>query len=271
MLGASLGWLFELGIKAEMPFYLKKNLALINRVAFISLLMAFPGSFVLLLVGFDHTFSLLVVGTLVLCLILGMAGAKQRRVGTGHLRFCPRPDHPGYTLLELSSAGMQDVLMYILVRQGLCLSLLLPVIIYGYDKAHRGMVLASCVVLFLAFDAACVRMGGSLLENASGMSRGFFSVLSMLQLVGLSACVLYMQNFTLKHEQQVRHSNEKLHSLAIRDGMTGLFNHTFMEELIGDAINRSKRSKTPLSMLMIDVDFLSRSMTNMVTIPGMKS
>jgi diguanylate cyclase (GGDEF)-like protein len=258
VLGAVLSWLFELGIMADMPFYLKKNLALINRVTFISLLMAFPGSFVLLLVGFDHTFSLLVVGTLVLCLILGLAGAKQGEWAQAIFAFAPAFIVLGYTLLELSSTGMQDVMMYILARQGLCLSLLLPVIIYGYDKAHRGMVLASCVVLFLAFDAAVVRMGGSLLENASGMSRGFFSVISMLQLVGLAACVLYMQNYTLKHEQQVRHSNEKLHNMVVRDGMTGLFNHTFMEELIGDAINRSKRSKTPLSMLMIDVDFFKQ-------------
>ena len=258
VLSAVLSWLFELGIRAEMPFYLKKNLALINRVTFISLLMAFPGSFVLLLVGFDHTFSLLVVGTLVLCLILGLNGAKQGEWAQALFAFTPALIILGYSLLELSSAGMQDVLMYILARQGLCLALLLPVIIYGYDKAHRGMVLACCAVIFLAFDAACVRMGGSVLENASGMSRGFFSVLSMLQLVGLSACVLYMQDYTLKHEQQVRHSNEKLHSMAIRDGMTGLFNHTFMEELIGDAINRSRRSKTPLSMLMIDVDFFKQ-------------
>ena len=91
VLGAVLSWLFELGIRAEMPFYLKKNLALINRVTFISLLMAFPGSFVLLLVGFDHTFSLLVVGTLVLCLILGLSWSKAGRVGTGHLCFLPPP------------------------------------------------------------------------------------------------------------------------------------------------------------------------------------
>ena len=58
----------------------------------------------------------------------------------------------------------------------------------------------------------------------------------------------------MKHEQQVRQSHAKLQGMVIRDGMTGLFNHTFMEQLIGDAINRSKRSKTPLSLLMIDVD-----------------
>jgi diguanylate cyclase (GGDEF)-like protein len=76
----------------------------------------------------------------------------------------------------------------------------------------------------------------------------------VLQFSALAACLLYLQGYTMSHEQQVRQSNEKLHSLVVRDGMTGLFNHAFMEQLIGDAINRSKRSKNPLSLLMIDVD-----------------
>jgi diguanylate cyclase (GGDEF)-like protein len=85
-----------------------------------------------------------------------------------------------------------------------------------------------------------------------------FSLLSVVQLVGLSACVLYMQSYTMQHEKLVRQSNEKLQSMAIRDGMTGLFNHAFMEQLIGDAINRSKRSKNSLGLLMIDVDFFKQ-------------
>jgi diguanylate cyclase (GGDEF)-like protein len=254
VLGAVFGWLFELGIQAEMPFYMKKNLALINRVTFLSLLMALPGSFVLLMVGFNYTFSLLVGGSLMLCLILGLNGAKQAIWAQSLFAFSPGFIILGYTLLTLSSGNLQDVLLYILVRQGLCLALLLPVIIYGYDRAHRWMVLAGCVVLFLGFDAASVRLGGSVLEGMSGLSRGFFTLLSMFQLVGLSACVLYLQNYTSKHEQQVLRTNEKLQSMVIRDGMTGLFNRTFMEQLIADAINRSKRSNSPLSLLMIDVD-----------------
>ncbi len=91
-----------------------------------------------------------------------------------------------------------------------------------------------------------MRLGGALVGNISGMSRGLFTLLSVGQLAGLAACVLYMQSYTMMHEQHVHESNDKLQSMVIRDGMTGLFNHTFMEQLIGDAINRSKRSNTPL-------------------------
>jgi diguanylate cyclase (GGDEF)-like protein len=94
--------------------------------------------------------------------------------------------------------------------------------------------------------------------NITGMSHGLFSVLSMLQYTALAACVLYMQSYTMQHELQAQHSNEKLYRLAIKDGMTGIFNHTFMEQYIADAINRSKRSKNPLALLMIDVDFFKQ-------------
>ena len=49
--------------------------------------------------------------------------------------------------------------------------------------------------------------------------------------------------------------NEKLQRMAVTDGMTGLLNHTVMEQLIGDAINRTKRSHSPMSLIIIDVDF----------------
>src|SRR4030042_3590855 len=103
----------------------------------------------------------------------------------------------------------------------------------------------------MLFDVVSAQMSGTLLQDATGMSQGLFSVLSVLQFTGLAACVLYLQGYTMKHEQQVRQSNAKLQGMVIRDGMTGLFNHPFMEKLIGVYINRSKRSKNPLSLLII--------------------
>jgi diguanylate cyclase (GGDEF)-like protein len=130
--------------------------------------------------------------------------------------------------------------------------------IYGFERSLKWVILDVCMILFLFFDVASVRLGATFVRDATGMSQGFFSMLSVLQFVGLAACVLYVQGHTLKHEQQVSQSNQKLQSMAIRDGMIGLFNHSFMEQLIGDAINRSKRSNIPLSLLMIDVDFFKK-------------
>ena len=251
---AGMSWVFTLGIQADMPFYQAKNLALINRVTFASLLLLLPGSFMLMLVGFDHPLSLLVCGALTLSLIMVLNYNHQVQVAQALFAFSPAITIMIYTLLELASGGLADPLRYILARQGLCLALLLPIMIYGFERSYKWMVLGVCVILFLTFDVFSTRLSGIHVNAITGMSQGLFSVLSVLQFSELAVCLLYLQGYTMKHEQQVRQSNEKLHSLVVRDGMTGLFNHAFMEQLIGDAINRSKRSKNPLSLLMIDVD-----------------
>jgi diguanylate cyclase (GGDEF)-like protein len=258
VLKAGISWIFTLGIQPDMPFYQIKNLALINRVTFTSLLLALPGSFILMLAGFNYPFSLLVLGALTLCLILVLNCNHQVQLAQSLFAFSPAITIVIYTILELSSGGLTNPLMYGLVRQGLCLALLLPVMIYGFERPHKWTVFGVCVILFLLFDVVSARLSGTRVNNITGMSQGLFSVLSVLQFSGLAACLLYLQGYTMKHEQQVHQSNEKLHSQVIRDGMTGIFNHSFMEQLIGDAINRSKRSKTPLSLLMIDVDFFKQ-------------
>ena len=253
-LQSGISWIFDLGIRPDLPFYLKKNLALINRVSFLSLLLALPGTLLLLLVGFEHSFSLLVSGTSALLFILALNKARQLEWSVAIFAFFPATIIMSYTLTELSTGELRDLLLYVLARQGLCLSLVLPVIIYGFQKSRRSTVLGLCVLIFLAFDIGTWRWGSQLFRGNLGISQGMFSIISISQLILLSICVLYVQAYTMHHEQDVRVSNEKLRHMAIRDGMTGLFNHTFIEGLIGDAINRTKRSKGPLSLLMIDID-----------------
>ncbi|MDR4521410.1 MAG: diguanylate cyclase [Nitrosomonas sp.] len=49
-----------------------------------------------------------------------------------------------------------------------------------------------------------------------------------------------------------------LRGLMVRDGLTGLFNHTAIKEQLNREIVRSNRLKTPLSFAMIDVDFFKK-------------
>ncbi|MCB1984623.1 MAG: diguanylate cyclase [Burkholderiales bacterium] len=49
-----------------------------------------------------------------------------------------------------------------------------------------------------------------------------------------------------------------LRGLMVRDGLTGLFNHTAIKEQLGREIVRSNRLKTPLSFAMVDVDFFKK-------------
>jgi diguanylate cyclase (GGDEF)-like protein len=48
---------------------------------------------------------------------------------------------------------------------------------------------------------------------------------------------------------------EKLRDTSLRDGMTGLYNRRFLEEVIDKIMHQATRSKDTYSVLMIDVDF----------------
>ena len=258
-LRAGLGWVFDLVSQPKLSSNQKKNLALINRVTFLSLLMAFPGTFVLILLGFTHAFSLLLSGMIVSCSILALNAVKRVEWSKILFTFTPACLIVVFTLVELGSAASANPLLYILSRQGLCYGLLLPILIFGFEERHKaGDAFGVCVLIFMVFEVASLRLGAFEGEAFAGVSNGLFSFLSLLQYIGLAGCIYFVQSYTLQHELEVQRNTEKLHRLAIRDGMTGIFNHTFMEQYITDAINRSKRSRIPLALLMIDVDYFKR-------------
>lgn len=55
-------------------------------------------------------------------------------------------------------------------------------------------------------------------------------------------------------EREVRRANERLRDWAIRDGLTGLFNHRHFQELLRTEFARARRYAQPLACLMIDLD-----------------
>ena len=48
---------------------------------------------------------------------------------------------------------------------------------------------------------------------------------------------------------------EKLKDTSLRDGMTGLYNRRFLEEVIDKIMHQATRSKDTYSVMMLDVDF----------------
>src|SRR4030042_3560733 len=190
---AGLSWIFKLGVQQDMPFYLKNNLTLINQLTFVSLLLALPGSFILMLAGFQHPLGMMLSGVLVCSLILGLNGARLVQWAQAIFAFSPAAIILTYTLFELSSGSLLDPLLYILSRQGLCLSLLLPILVYGFEKSQKWMTLSECGIIMLLFDIASARKGNPIVPM--GTNQGFFSVLSVAQFSGLAFCVLYMQTY----------------------------------------------------------------------------
>ena len=51
---------------------------------------------------------------------------------------------------------------------------------------------------------------------------------------------------------------EKLTDTSLRDGMTGLYNRRFLEELIDQIMHKANRTKETYSVMMLDVDFFKK-------------
>ncbi len=58
--------------------------------------------------------------------------------------------------------------------------------------------------------------------------------------------------------QDLRSANRTLETLAITDGLTGLYNHRHFQDTLGKEMRRCEREKRPLSLLMIDIDHFKR-------------
>ncbi|MFH1777422.1 MAG: diguanylate cyclase [Candidatus Omnitrophota bacterium] len=51
---------------------------------------------------------------------------------------------------------------------------------------------------------------------------------------------------------------ERIESLAVTDALTGLYNHRYFQEHLGDEMARFKRYNRPLSLIMWDIDYFKR-------------
>jgi two-component system, cell cycle response regulator len=56
-------------------------------------------------------------------------------------------------------------------------------------------------------------------------------------------------------QSELELKNRELERLSITDGLTGLFNHRHVHEIVREEFERAKRSGEPLSVVMIDLDF----------------
>jgi two-component system, cell cycle response regulator len=55
-------------------------------------------------------------------------------------------------------------------------------------------------------------------------------------------------------QDQLEEKNRELEQLSISDGLTGLYNHRHMHELLADEYDRSRRTEEPVSVVMFDLD-----------------
>ena len=64
-----------------------------------------------------------------------------------------------------------------------------------------------------------------------------------------------LQQTVREQTQKLRHANERLHKLAISDGLTGLYNHRYFQDRWRREVQLARRYDEPLSLMILDVDF----------------
>jgi len=76
----------------------------------------------------------------------------------------------------------------------------------------------------------------------------------------IAGLISIMVDITMKNllEDRLREANQILREQAIRDSLTGLYNHKRSLELLEDEIKRSMRYSNSLSVLMLDIDYFKK-------------
>lgn len=59
-------------------------------------------------------------------------------------------------------------------------------------------------------------------------------------------------------QDELGEKNRELEQLSISDGLTGLFNHRHLQELVHEEFERARRTGEPLSVVMLDLDHFKR-------------
>ncbi len=58
--------------------------------------------------------------------------------------------------------------------------------------------------------------------------------------------------------RELQEANAKLEQLAFKDGLTGIFNHRYFQEILDKEMARAKRYGHPLGLLLFDIDYFKK-------------
>jgi diguanylate cyclase (GGDEF)-like protein len=61
-----------------------------------------------------------------------------------------------------------------------------------------------------------------------------------------------------KFAHELKTANEQLREMAFRDGLTGLYNHRYFQDIMDNELSRSQRYKKSFSLMMLDLDHFKK-------------
>lgn len=57
---------------------------------------------------------------------------------------------------------------------------------------------------------------------------------------------------------ELKEANSRLSNLVYVDALTGLYNHRYFQESLGNELSRANRYKSPVSLILLDIDFFKK-------------
>lgn len=200
---------------------------------FIAVAMLLNGKNPVVIHDFASWSALLVVGTLVLAFLAIVPTLFGWFEFPSLLR-----DSTAFSATLLDVIGPLNI--------GLCLAALAIIIIKG--KLNNG-IYAWLVIALLA--ATCEGMVA--VYSGSRFSLGWYAA-RVLSLISSSAVFFALLVETIQLYHKIMQQNETLFELASTDSLSGLANRRAFDLRLNDELRRSKRSKSPLSLILLDVD-----------------
>ena len=123
-------------------------------------------------------------------------------------------------------------------------------LLLGPKHTLLGTMAGLFLIVFLVFaplDSIYVAMTGELITAIEGTLDTSYALSGILPVLLCAAAT-----YTLAHQNQVM--QEKLNRDAVYDDLTGIPNRRAFDRQVVDEIERAQRVKTPLSMMVFDID-----------------
>ena len=144
---------------------------------------------------------------------------------------------------------------------------------YYLPQAHATVFLWTIVCYFLAQFFLESKLGTVIsifffVSTFALLLRRYFidsesmSLIVLCHLVAVNIVALvfsiYYERRREKAEKALKEANQKLESMANRDGLTGLFNRRFFNQVLQNEWLRLQRSGSPLSLILSDIDYFKK-------------
>jgi diguanylate cyclase (GGDEF)-like protein len=174
-------------------------------------------------------------------------GYEFAEAGDGHSALIAvREEHPDLILMDVEMPGLSGVEVCRIIKANQAQGFgFIPVILMTARQQTakiKGLELGADDFLVKPFD---------MLELSA-------RVKSMLRLKLLQDALLEKNRELDRANKELDKKRQELLALSRTDALTGLFNRRYFEERLSREFARSSRYRTPLSCMMVDIDFFKR-------------